>query len=98
MPVQIDPEGFETAHVHEFLRPANAHVLEIGCGEGRLTWRYALAARRVVGVDLDAVRVQTAMRECPTALSTRVAFAMADTLALPFPDQVFDGALLAWSL
>ncbi len=98
MPVLIDPEGYETAHVHELLEPGNARVLEIGCGDGRLTWRYAHAARHVVGIDLDAARVQTAMRERPTDLSARATFAMADTLALPFPDRVFDRTLLAWSL
>ena len=98
MPVQIDPEGFETAHVQKFLEPANAHVLEIGCGTGRLTWRYAETARRVAGIDLDATRVQTALRECPTQLSARVAFAIAEVRSLPFPAQTFDRSLLAWSL
>ena len=27
------------------------HVLEIGCGEGRLTWRYASASFSTVGID-----------------------------------------------
>jgi ubiquinone/menaquinone biosynthesis C-methylase UbiE len=98
MTSQRDPEGIETQHLLALGDLANAHVLEIGCGEGRLTWRYAHHATHVVGFDLDAVRLTTAQQDCPPHLRPKVAFLQADSLALPFPADTFDRAILAWSL
>jgi len=96
--VQRDPEGIETVYLHDFARFAGARVLEVGCGEGRLTWRYADAARRVVGIDPDPERLRLASRDCPQALRPSVVFALAKAEALPFPRETFDSAVLAWSL
>ncbi|MBI3361378.1 MAG: class I SAM-dependent methyltransferase [Chloroflexi bacterium] len=98
MSVQRDPEGIETAYLHEFGALAGARVLEIGCGAGRLTWRYAAAARRVTGIEPDIERVRLASRECPAGLRPIVTFALARSEALPFPRETFDRAILAWSL
>ena len=37
----IDPEGAELAALGKLVDFAGLHVLEVGCGDGRLTWRYA---------------------------------------------------------
>jgi ubiquinone/menaquinone biosynthesis C-methylase UbiE len=96
--LQLDPEATETRYLHDLVHLAGKHVVEIGCGDGRLTWRYARTARRVAGVDLDPARLQTARSDCPRDLRAKAAFALADSLALPFPQETFDVALLAWSL
>jgi ubiquinone/menaquinone biosynthesis C-methylase UbiE len=98
MTVQRDPEEREINHLHAFADFAGARVLEIGCGEGRLTWRYAGAAAQVVGVDPDPVRLDVASREIPPGLRSTVTFALAKAEALPFPRETFDLAVLAWSL
>jgi hypothetical protein len=38
MTVQKDPEGTEIHHLAKIADFADQNVLEIGCGEGRLTW------------------------------------------------------------
>lgn len=98
MTVSRDPEGIETDTLHEFVDFGGRRVLEVGCGDGRLTWRYADAARRVVGVDPDADSLYFAPRECPPDLRDVVAFALAGAEALPFPPATFDAVILAWSL
>ncbi len=98
MPLQRDPEETETRYLHDAVRLAGRRVLEIGCGEGRLTWRYAQAAGRVVGVDLDRARLRTAQSECAPDLRPKVNFTLADSQTLPFPDGAFEAAVLAWSL
>ena len=98
MTLQLDPEKTETRYLHDLVRLAGMHVLEIGCGDGRLTWRYSRTARRVAGIDLDPARLQTARQDCPPDLRSKVAFALADSQALPFPQETFDIAILAWSL
>jgi len=98
MTVQRDPEERELRHLHAFADFAGARVLEVGCGEGRLTWRYAAAPTRVVGIDPDPQRLGVARSDCPLALRANVTFALAKAEALPFPRETFDLAVLAWSL
>src|SRR5262245_11978351 len=98
MPAQRDPEGSETTHLHNSVGVTRAHVLEIGCGEGRLTWRYAAETKCVVGIDTNSEQLARARRQCPPALCTRVAFVQARAESLPFPHETFDIAVLAWSL
>ncbi|MBI4771711.1 MAG: class I SAM-dependent methyltransferase [Chloroflexi bacterium] len=96
MTMRRDPEGLETRTLLEYVDFAGRRVLEIGCGEGRLTARLAPHVAALVGIDLDPDR----LCEARTALAGRpnVSLAGADTLALPFPAGAFDVALLAWSL
>ncbi len=98
MTLQKDPEGNETKFLHEFADLTNKRVLEIGCGNGRLTWRYAGSTGLTVGIDPneDALRVTTTER--PSDLHVKVFFARASSLHIPFPKETFDIAVLAWSL
>src|SRR5262249_38024190 len=98
MPTQRDPEAVETAFLHSMATINDARVLEIGCGDGRLTWRYAGTTRGVFGIDSNREHLAVARRSCPAALGARVAFVQATAVALPFRAELFDGAVLAWSL
>ena len=97
MVLQKDPEGTETRHLNQSTRLAGQRVLEIGCGDGRLTWRYAHSARRVTGIDPDAETLQAALADRPAELQDTVSFVRASSIDLPFPPEVFDRAILAWS-
>ena len=46
--IRIDPENNESRVLFNFAHFHNKHVLEIGCGDGRLTWRYADKAAHIV--------------------------------------------------
>ena len=98
MATHHDPEGIESKHLHRFADLADAHVLEIGCGDGRLTWRYAAAAKRVTATDPDPSRLSTARRECPSSLHSRLSLVQLKAETLPFSTATFDRAILAWSL
>jgi ubiquinone/menaquinone biosynthesis C-methylase UbiE len=98
MPTQRDPEAVETANLHSMTTMSDARVLEVGCGDGRLTWRYAGTTRRAIGIDSNGEHLAVARRSCPPGLGARVAFVRATALALPFRAGLFDGAMLAWSL
>ncbi len=93
-----DPEGIETRILHEIADLTDTHVLEIGCGDGRLTWRYASVARSAAAIDLDPQRLATALHDRDAPLRGKVTFMQASAEALPFPCERFDRALLAWSL
>ena len=50
-----------------------ARVLEIGCGDGRLTFRYAPAARSVLAINPRAEGIAKARDMVPVELAERVA-------------------------
>ena len=87
----------ETLRTH-CISPSGKRILEIGCGDGRLTWRYAPGADYYIGIDLKTAELGQAQRDRPVTLSTQVDFAAAEAGALPFVDQSFDLSLFSWSL
>jgi len=91
-----DPEGAELSHLVAACSLPGRHILEIGCGNGKLTWQYAGLPRQVVGIDPDAsvLRQATVNRQ---ASSSNVSFLRAVGEALPFPPRVFDVVLFASS-
>jgi ubiquinone/menaquinone biosynthesis C-methylase UbiE len=99
MTVQVDPEGTESKYLHRYadFNFRQLRVLEAGCGDGRLTWRYAKAARLVTGIDLHPDDLRVAMIDRPANLAQSISFARADATHLPFGNESFDLAIFAWS-
>jgi ubiquinone/menaquinone biosynthesis C-methylase UbiE len=97
MTLQKDPERNETKYLRRYADFAGKRVLEVGCGDGRLTWRFAAACRQVIGIDLDWDGLRVASIERASDLEHVVAFAEADSTCMPFPAGAFDMAVLAWS-
>lgn len=97
--IRIDPEERET-HALAALggTELNGRVLEVGCGDGRLTWRYAHRARDVVAIDPDPVAIEAARIAIPDPLRDRVEFRCAGIADLAAAPASFDLAVLAWSL
>ena len=93
-----DAERNERTHLHKHVDFKNKRVLEIGCGEGRLTWQYAAASSLTIGLDSDQNAVRVASIDRPSDLTQKVFFANSQAEHLPFRKETFDIALLAWSL
>jgi len=94
---QTDPERNEIKYLHQFADFANKRVIEIGCGEGRLTWQYVNKPRLTIGIDSDADALRVATIERPSDLNNKVLFSQAQSEHLPFRKETFDMAVLAWS-
>src|SRR5262245_53104091 len=95
-----DPEQNETRTLHRLIDFADQRIIEIGCGNGRLTWRYARTAKQVVAIDPEMAALQSAEEGKADAKSafSQVTFMQAQAESLPFPAESFDLAILAWSL
>lgn len=93
-----DPEKIEIHYLRSFADMTDQKILEIGAGNGRLTWRYADACQQVVAVDPDWASLANAQEDCPPSPQNTVSFLQADALQLPLATHRFDGAILAWSL
>jgi 2-polyprenyl-3-methyl-5-hydroxy-6-metoxy-1,4-benzoquinol methylase len=100
MAVIKDPEGNETASLHAMIDFKDLSILEVGCGEGRLTWRYAEDAAHVTAIDPDGEAVETARANLPEKLKGRVHFleSTIEDFAKSFSARRFDLAIFAWSL
>src|SRR4030067_350670 len=73
MAIQIDPEGNEIAVLIDLAGDFTAkNVLEIGSGDGRLTWRYAGRAGHVIGIEPKAEKTALAEKNMPASLRGRV--------------------------
>jgi ubiquinone/menaquinone biosynthesis C-methylase UbiE len=94
----IDPEGNETRVLHEMIDVEGKDVLEIGCGDGRMTWRYAGRARSILALDPKAERIEQAIASTPDDLKPVVTFRVADIANGGLPEAAFDVAILSWSL
>ena len=77
------------------------HVLDVGCGDGRMTAEIARRAARgrVVGVDRSAEMVDFAGRTFPSAEYPNLLFRQSDARSLCFEDEftlVYSSAVLHW--
>ena len=98
MSLQKDADRNEIKYLRKYVDFAGKRVLEIGCGEGRLTWQYARDAQSVVAVDLDHDSLRVAKVDRPVSLEKQIVLICADSEYLPFSKEKFDIAILAWSL
>jgi 16S rRNA A1518/A1519 N6-dimethyltransferase RsmA/KsgA/DIM1 with predicted DNA glycosylase/AP lyase activity len=94
----LDPEGTEIGVLNSLCRLRGRDVLEIGAGNGRLTWRYAERVASVLGVEPDEGRVGRAIAARPNALRDRVDFRHADVVTVDLPTARFDVVLFSWSI
>jgi ubiquinone/menaquinone biosynthesis C-methylase UbiE len=78
------------------LIPSDArHVLDVGCGLGRLTMAVATERRHVVGVDLSPEMINRARQ---VGASDRLSFRVGDFLDLDFSGRTFDCIMSAAAL
>lgn len=98
MALRVDPEGREIRALTRAVNFRGREVLEIGCGDGRLTLRYAPLARHAYAFDPDDASIRLARRNLPVGLQHKVEFHRASAEHLRLPSERFDIALLAWSL
>lgn len=98
MAVQIDPEGLEKEVLLDFVGDLSGkRVLEIGCGNGRLTHHYASLAAHTIGIDPNADRIRRAQQNLSLPNFHRVDFQVA-TVEEYQPPHPFDLIIFSWSL
>ena len=97
MRVQRDPEGSEAFNLLHACQITGKDILEIGCGEGWLTWQYAKTAGRVIGVDPGISDLQKAKTSQKVkGINIQLVACMGE--GLPFPADFFDIAVYSNTL
>lgn len=92
-----DIDGAEVAHLLAACPIRGSRVLEIGCGEGFLTWQLAGIPQQYIALDPNGERLAQAQAARP-AVVPPVPFIQARAENLPFPDGAFEIAIFAHSL
>jgi 2-polyprenyl-3-methyl-5-hydroxy-6-metoxy-1,4-benzoquinol methylase len=85
----------EPRRIEALVPLAGSRVLDVGCGEGRLTGFVAARAGSVYAFDPDAKRVEAARG---SADHERVRFGVHGAEALDVARESFDVAVCGWSL
>ena len=100
MTIRVDPENNESRALFDLVEFSGQRVLEIGCGDGRLTWRYADSAAHVTAIDPFEGSIARAKEKTPEELKSRVNFRHItfDDFAAESRSLTFDIAILSWSL
>jgi len=98
MSSSIDPEDTEITVIHELVDFSGADVLEVGCGDGRLTWRYADDAATVLAMDMNGEKIERAAETIPASLLPKVSLVVADIAKVELSLDSHDVAILSHSL
>lgn len=94
----LDPEGAHLAALRRLGDFRDQRVLELGCGDGRLTLGIAADAASMLAFDPDAAAVERARRSLPAELAERVAYKVASGKEIELEPLSFDLVVFSWSL
>jgi 2-polyprenyl-3-methyl-5-hydroxy-6-metoxy-1,4-benzoquinol methylase len=98
MPPVLDPEGVHLASLRRLADFAGASVIEVGCGDGRLTSGLAEEAASVFAFDPEADDVAAAKAGLAAAHAERVTFRVGSAREIEIPRTQFDIVVFSWSL
>lgn len=98
MTFALDPEQAHLAALRRLADFRGLRVLELGCGDGRLTVPIAAEASRVLAFDHDAEAVERARKDLPQELADRVEYRVASGTEIEIEHGSFDLVLFSWSL
>ncbi len=93
-----DVEGVEAAAIAARVPLQGKTVLEVGCGQGRLTARATAHASSVYAFDPSAANVAAARAALTSEQRRRVRLAVHNVEGLDLPRERFEVALCGWSL
>jgi len=94
----LDPEGAHLAALRRLGDFRGRRVLELGCGDGRLTLGIARDAAHVLAFDPDVEAVERARAALPSDLSERVTYRVASGKEIEIAPHSFDLTVFSWSL
>jgi 2-polyprenyl-3-methyl-5-hydroxy-6-metoxy-1,4-benzoquinol methylase len=94
----VDPDGVELETICGLVELDGKRVVDVGCGDGRLSFACATAGAEVFGFDPDEEAIELARAETPETVRKSIRFEVADGADIDLPRRKFDLALFSWSL
>jgi len=84
--------------IERFTTLKGRRILEVGCGDGRLTFQYARAAREVLAIDPARLSIEDALDEHAALRVANVTLRLRSIEQWPARGAPLDVALFRWSL
>ena len=100
MSVAVDPEENESRAILRLARMRGQEILEVGCGDGRLTWRIAPEAAHVTAIDPYEPSIARARSTIPEDLESTVELHVISfkDFAATRSKPAYDAVVFSWSL
>jgi ubiquinone/menaquinone biosynthesis C-methylase UbiE len=99
MALVMDPAGAEISALRKIIHWRSKQVLEVGCGDGRLTLRLAgLGAKKIVALDPDSKLIRAARRNLPNQYEERILFRVGHAGKMRLKAHQFDVVVFSWVL
>src|SRR3989338_102097 len=98
MALNIDPDENELNGLRRATDWRRKRVIEIGCGNGRLTLRLARLGARGFAIDPDAKLIRAARLTLTKRLAKRISYRVGKAEPLGHTDESFDRAVFSWVL
>lgn len=100
MNIHIDTRPNEASILHKLVNFNGKRVLEIGSGDGRMTWYYAQRAISVLAIDPNKDVIDRALEKQPANVHAQVDFLQTtiEDLVVPPGEPGFDVAMFTRSL
>ncbi len=99
MTLVVDPAGNEIRALQRVVEWKRKRVLEIGCGEGRLTLRLAaFHPAHIEALDPDGARVRLARKNRPVRYGKRITYHVGHAGKLRYARDQFDIVIFSWAL
>ncbi|HEY7561466.1 MAG TPA: methyltransferase domain-containing protein [Gaiellaceae bacterium] len=94
----LDPEGAHLGSLRRLAGFDGRSVLEVGCGDGRLTAGLAEEAASILAFDADADAVAAARARLAAERAAHVSFRLGSARQIEIPRTQFDIVVFSWSL
>jgi ubiquinone/menaquinone biosynthesis C-methylase UbiE len=99
MSIKVDPEGNEIRALKQACEWRGKRVIEIGCGNGRLTLRLAgLGPESIQAIDPSREMVQAARERLPQKYAEIIRYKVGSAQDLRYPGGSFGLAVFSWVL
>ena len=99
MALTIDPAKQEIRALRKATHWRGKRVIEVGCGDGRLTLRLAsLRPLKIEALDPDSKLIRMARKKLPERYAQRIYYQVGHAEKLKYPADTFDIGVFSWVL
>lgn len=91
-----DPNQSELKAISKIASLKNKAVLDLCCGNGRLSFPLARKAKQVIGIDSDKKIIKLCKKKLLASKAKNLSFKLMNAKKLSFPKNFFDIVLIAW--